>query len=97
MFMELSVQSMVCGRARKNVKLIESATRTAIYFPPPFPQVYGYSPPGGTRREPDQIFITGSSREDIAKAERMLLNLVSPAYSLQDWRIDLETNHLFRL
>ncbi|PWW73156.1 hypothetical protein C7212DRAFT_218648 [Tuber magnatum] len=74
-FMELSLQSMVCGRARKNVKLIESATRTAIYFPPPFPQVYGYSPPGGTRRDPDQIFITGSSREDIAKAERMLLNL----------------------
>ncbi|KAG0637070.1 hypothetical protein HOY80DRAFT_1052591 [Tuber brumale] len=74
-FMELSVQSIICGRARKNVKLIESATRTAIYFPPPFPQVYGYSPPGGTRRDPDQIFITGSSREDIAKAERMLLNL----------------------
>ncbi|CAZ82193.1 unnamed protein product [Tuber melanosporum] len=74
-FMELSVQSMICGRGRKNVKLIESATRTAIYFPPPFPQVYGYSPPGGTRRDPDQIFITGSSREDIAKAERMLLNL----------------------
>ncbi|RPA94192.1 hypothetical protein L873DRAFT_1702656 [Choiromyces venosus 120613-1] len=76
-FMELSVQSLVCGRGRKNVKLIESATRTAIYFPPPFPQVYGYSPPNSTRRDPDQIFITGNSREDLAKAERMLLNLSS--------------------
>lgn len=72
---ELSTQSLICGRGRKNIKHIESQTRTAIYFPPPFPRIYSYRPPHATSRDPDQVFITGSCREDIAKAERMLVNI----------------------
>lgn len=75
-FLEVSMQTVICGRGRKNVKNIEALTRTAIYFPPQFPRIYGYKPPGVQPRQPDQIFITGRTREDIQKAERMLLNLV---------------------
>lgn len=75
-FIEVSLQTLICGRGRKNVKQIESQTRTAIYFPPPFPRIYGYTPPQAHRRDPDQIFITGATREDILRAERMLANLV---------------------
>lgn len=75
-YIELSLQTLICGRGRKNVKHIEALTRTAIYFPPPFPRIYGYKPPHVQPRQPDQIFITGANREDIQKAERMLSNLV---------------------
>ena len=30
------------------IRLIESASNTAIYFPPPFPRIYGYPPPSST-------------------------------------------------
>ncbi|KAA8571885.1 hypothetical protein EYC84_001837 [Monilinia fructicola] len=33
--LELSLHTVICGRSRKNIKMIESATNTAIYFPPP--------------------------------------------------------------
>lgn len=67
---------MVCGRARKNVKLIEATTRTAIYFPNLFPHVYGYRPEGAGPRQPDQIYITGNTQDDVLQAERMLVDLV---------------------
>ena len=72
----VSLCPMVCGRARKNVKLIEATTRTAIYFPNLFPSIYGYKPKGAGPRKPDQIYITGNTQEDVLQAERMLVDLV---------------------
>jgi Fructose-1-phosphate kinase and related fructose-6-phosphate kinase (PfkB) len=43
--LDSTMHTLVCGRTRKNIKLIEAATGTAIYFPPPFPQIFGYIPP----------------------------------------------------
>lgn len=74
-YIEVSMHSLICGRGRKNIKQIESATRTAVYFPPPFPRVYAYVPRGCQRRHPDEIFITGACRENISKAEQMLNTL----------------------
>jgi len=76
MKLELSMHTLICGRSRKNIKLIESATNTAIYFPPPFPQVYGYTPPGATRRSEDEVFITGENPENIVQAKKKLHELV---------------------
>jgi len=67
--LELSLHQLLCGRNRKNIKLIESQTNTAIYFPPPFSTMYGYVPPEATRREPSQIFITGESPQAIENAK----------------------------
>lgn len=76
MKVELSLHSIICGRTRKNVRLIESATNTAIYFPPPFPRIYGYTPPGANRRGEDDIYITGESQESINMAKKKLHELV---------------------
>lgn len=76
MKLELSMHTLICGRARKNIKLIESATNTAIYFPPPFPRLYGYTPPGAIRRPEDEIIITGENPDDILQAKRRLHDLV---------------------
>lgn len=70
--LELSLHTVVCGRSRKNVKLIESATNTAIYFPPPFSQVYRYCPQGAQRRNPEEIFITGDNPQSIAAAKQKI-------------------------
>lgn len=70
------MHSLVCGRTRKNIKSIESSTNTAIYFPPPFPRLYGYSPPGSHRRTEDEIFITGDTPESIALAKKKLHEVV---------------------
>jgi hypothetical protein len=67
---------MVCGRLRRHIKHIESATRSAIYFPPPFPQIYGYTPPGANRRRDDEIFITADNDHDIHMAKLKLHELV---------------------
>ncbi|KAI9816194.1 MAG: hypothetical protein M1827_001795 [Pycnora praestabilis] len=75
--LELSMHTLICGRARKNIKLIESATNTAIYFPPPFPRIYGYLPPRATRRSEDEVFITGESQENIFHAKQKLHELVT--------------------
>ncbi|TGZ77250.1 hypothetical protein EX30DRAFT_207035 [Ascodesmis nigricans] len=73
---EVSIHPILCGRNRKNVRAIEAITNTAIYFPPPFPRVYGFSnASGGQRRHPDEIFITGKNRDDIARAEVMLVEV----------------------
>lgn len=64
------------GRSGKNIKMIEAATKTAIYFPPPFPGVFGYVPPEARRRLPDEVFITGATEENIHQAKRKLRELV---------------------
>jgi hypothetical protein len=76
MRLELTMHTLVCGRTRKNIKLIESATKTAIYFPPPFPRVFGYTPPGATRRSEDEVFVTGETQERIVQAKQKLRELV---------------------
>ncbi|KAH7145751.1 hypothetical protein B0J13DRAFT_326817 [Dactylonectria estremocensis] len=70
--LELSCHQLVCGRHRKNIKLIESSTGTAIYFPPPFSQMYRYCPPKATRRDPADIFITGETPQAIELAKQKL-------------------------
>jgi hypothetical protein len=76
MKLELTMHTLVCGRTRKNIKLIESTTNTAIYFPPPFPRVFGYTPPGAHRRSEDEVFITGENQEQIVQAKQKLRDLV---------------------
>jgi hypothetical protein len=75
--LELSLHTVVCGRSRKNIKLIESTTNTAIYFPPPFSQVYRYCPAGAQRRNPEEIFITGDTAQNIALAKQKIHELVT--------------------
>lgn len=70
------MHTLVSGRTGKNIKQIESATKTAIYFPPPFPGVFGYVPPHATRRAADEIFITGETQERINQAKQKLKELV---------------------
>ncbi|KAE8444508.1 hypothetical protein EG329_000492 [Mollisiaceae sp. DMI_Dod_QoI] len=75
--LELSLHTVVCGRSRKNIKLIESTTGTAIYFPPPFSQVYRYCPMNAERRNPEEIFITGETQQNIAMAKQKIHELVT--------------------
>lgn len=75
MKLELTMHTLVCGRTRKNIKLIEAATGTAIYFPPPFPRIFGYTPPGANRRSEDEVYITGDTPEQIARAKQKLREL----------------------
>jgi hypothetical protein len=74
---ELSLHQLVCGRHRKNIKLIESSTGTAIYFPPMFSQMYRYCPPNANRRDPADIYITGDSHQALEMAKQKLLETVS--------------------
>lgn len=76
MKLEHSLHTITCGRTRKAVRQIEAASNTAIYFPPPFPQVYGYMPPGAHRRGEDEVYITGESKQNIERAKRQLADLV---------------------
>lgn len=57
------MHQVVCGRNRRNIKLIESATNTAIYFPPAVSTAFRYCPPKAKRREPQEVFITGETQE----------------------------------
>ena len=68
----MSIHQVICGRHRKNIKLIESATGTAIYFPPPFSQMYRYCPPNSRRRDPNEIFITGDTQQSVEMAKQRL-------------------------
>ncbi|RMZ78535.1 hypothetical protein DV737_g3832, partial [Chaetothyriales sp. CBS 132003] len=74
--LDITVHTLVSGRTGKSIKLIESATKTAIYFPPPFPKVFGYVPPNATRRAPDEVFITGETQDRINQAKQKLKDLV---------------------
>lgn len=76
MKLDLTMHTLVCGRTRKNIKLIEAATNTAIYFPPPFPRIFGYTPPGANRRSEDEVYITGETQDQIARAKQKLRELV---------------------
>ncbi|KAK4112182.1 KH RNA-binding domain-containing protein [Canariomyces notabilis] len=66
---DTSLQQVLCGRNRKNIKLIESVTNTAIYFPPPFSQCYRYCPPNAQRRDAAEILITGETPQAIEQAK----------------------------
>lgn len=70
-----SVQQSICGRHRRNIKAIESTTGTAIYFPPPFSQVYRYRRRLAEHRNLDHVFITGEKQEQIGEAKRKLHEL----------------------
>ena len=76
MKLEHSLHNIICGRTRKNIRLIEAATNTAIYFPPPFPRVFGYTPQGAYRRGEDEVYITGENQDCIAHAKKRLQELV---------------------
>ena len=77
MKLELTLHTIICGRTRKNIRLIESASKSAIYFPPPFPKVYGYVPPGSHRRGEDEVYITGENQDCINQAKKKLHELVT--------------------
>ncbi|KAK4204103.1 hypothetical protein QBC40DRAFT_2783 [Triangularia verruculosa] len=66
---DYSIQQILIGRNRKNIKLIESSTNTAIYFPPPFLNCYSYCPPGAARRGEAEVFITGENTQAIEQAK----------------------------
>jgi len=86
--MEFSLHQIVCGRNRKNIKLIESATNTAIYFPPPFSPAFGYCPPHAQRRDFQQIFLTGENPQAIEAAKFKLHdNLVRIRIFVKDVQI----------
>ncbi|PHH82240.1 hypothetical protein CDD83_3324 [Cordyceps sp. RAO-2017] len=74
---DLSLQQLVCGRHRKNIKLIESSTGTAIYFPPLFSQMYRYCPLNANRRDPAEIYITGDAPHALEIAKQKLHETVS--------------------
>ena len=74
--LERSLHLIICGRTRKNVRLIEASSNTAIYFPPPFPNIYGYTPPGAHKRGDDEVYITGETRACIELAKKKLHDLV---------------------
>ena len=67
----------MCGRNRKNIKYIESATGTAIYMPPSFSTVFHYCPPNARARDPNEIYLTGESQESIALARQKINDVLS--------------------
>jgi len=67
-----SLHQIICGRHRKNIKLIESSTGTAIYFPPLFSQTHRYCPPKASRRDPSDIYITGDTPQAIRAAKERI-------------------------
>ena len=76
---DLSLHTLIQGRGRKNITAIESATNTTIYFPPPFPQVFGYVPPQAERRPQDHVLVTGKNPSEITDAKLRLHNLIMAA------------------
>jgi hypothetical protein len=72
-----SMHQLLCGRNRKNIKLIESMTNTAIYFPPPFSACYRYCPPNAQRRDPSRVLITGETPQAIEQAKFRIHELLS--------------------
>ncbi|EON96384.1 putative kh domain-containing protein [Phaeoacremonium minimum UCRPA7] len=74
---DFTVHQLICGRNRKNIKLLESTTSTAIYFPPPFSQIFRYCPKNAKPRDPHEIFITGDSPQNIELAKIKLHEMLS--------------------
>jgi len=75
--LDLSLHQPLCGRNRKNIKLIESATNTAIYLPPAFSTVFRYCPPNARPREVKEILITGENPESIQMAKKKIHEILS--------------------
>ncbi|EEY14636.1 KH domain-containing protein [Verticillium alfalfae VaMs.102] len=75
--LDMTLHQVVCGRQRKNIKLIESSTGTAIYFPSPFSQMYRYCPPNAKRRDPNDILITGETPQAIELAKQKIHETVT--------------------
>lgn len=71
------MHQLLCGRNRKNIKLIESVTNTAIYFPPPFSACYRYCPPNAQRRDPSKVLITGETPQAIEQAKFQIHELLT--------------------
>lgn len=71
------MHQLLCGRNRKNIKLIESVTNTAIYFPPPFSGCYRYCPPNAQRRDPSKVLITGETPQAIEQAKFRIHELLT--------------------
>jgi hypothetical protein len=84
---DLSLHSLICGRSRKKIKNIESATDCAIYFPPTFPQVHQYRPLGAERRPADEIIITGPDARRIGQARQMLQEAARVKSYMKDVRV----------
>ncbi|KAK5175578.1 uncharacterized protein LTR77_000717 [Saxophila tyrrhenica] len=77
MRLELTLHNLLAGRHRRNIKMIEHATGSAIYFPPLFPTVFGNGTFGAVRiRERDEIIITGETMDQIMQAKQRLHDLV---------------------
>lgn len=74
-----SLHQIVCGRHRKNIKLLESSTGTAIYFPPTFSQTHRYCPPNANRRDPRDIYVTGDNPQALMVAKEKILELAHSA------------------
>ncbi|KAI0396373.1 hypothetical protein F5Y17DRAFT_118132 [Xylariaceae sp. FL0594] len=74
--LEHSLHPIVCGRSRKNIKLIESTTNTAIYFPP-FARFSRYCPPTAKPRDADEILITGEHPQGIELAKRKIGEMIN--------------------
>jgi hypothetical protein len=86
--LDLTLHSLICGRSRKKIKAIESATDTAIYFPPIFPRIHHYCPEGAERRPIDEIVVTGPDPERIFQAKSQLNELTFNAKAfMKDVRI----------
>ncbi|KAM7196389.1 KH domain containing protein [Naviculisporaceae sp. PSN 640] len=77
MKVDFTLNPLICGRNRKNIKLVESATGTAIYFPPLFSHVYRYVPLKAHPRDPQDVFITGEKNTDIEQAKQKVHELIS--------------------
>ncbi|KAJ0118150.1 hypothetical protein J7T55_014603 [Diaporthe amygdali] len=75
--MDFTLQQAICGRNRKNIKLIESATGTAIYFPPPYSRYFRYCPKNASPRDPNEIIITGDKPRQIELAKLKLGDLLN--------------------
>ncbi len=75
--LEPAFHQPLCGRNRKNIKLIESSTGTAIYMPPSFSTVFRYCPPKARIRDPNEILLTGDSLESIAAAKKKIHDVLS--------------------
>lgn len=74
---DFSIQQLICGRNRKNIKLIESATGTAIYFPPPFSTYFRYCPGNAQARNPGEIIVTGDKPRQVELAKMKLREMMS--------------------
>ncbi|KAJ2896035.1 hypothetical protein MKZ38_005920 [Zalerion maritima] len=75
--LENHMHMIACGRNKKNIKLIESSTSTAIYFPPPHAQITRFLAPNAAPRNTDEVYITGENPGNISVAKQRLLHMAN--------------------